>query len=89
MEFHEWWRAANVLLAFAALVYLLIDFKNVYLQLSRRRLYLTFSLMGLLLSVIIGSIESIYQHNPVGFRTALITASCAWCVIGLWVTHKD
>jgi len=89
MEFHEFWRLANCLLAFAALVYLIVDFQQVYLQLTRRRLYLTFSLMGLLLAVVIGSIENIRQHNPIGLRTAFVTASCAWCLIGLWVTHKD
>jgi len=89
MEFHEIWRVFNCLLALGALVYLIVDFRRVYMELSRRRLYLTLSLMGLLLSVVIGSIENIRQHNPLGIRTAVVTASCAWCLIGLWVTHKD
>jgi len=89
MEFHEIWRVFNCLLALGALVYLIVDFRRVYMELSRRRLYLTLSLMGLLLSVVIGSIENIRQHNPIGLRTAFVTASCAWCLIGLWVTHKD
>jgi len=89
MEFHEIWRVFNCLLALGALVYLIVDFRRVYMELTRRRLYLTLALMGLLLSVVIGSIENIRQHNPLGIRTAVVTASCAWCLIGLWVTHKD
>jgi hypothetical protein len=89
MELHEFWRVANCLLASAALIYLVVDFKKVHLELSRRRLYLTLSLMGLLFGVVIGSLENIHQNNPIGFRTAIVTASCAWTLIGLWVTHKD
>lgn len=89
MEFHDFWRVANCLLALGALTYLVVDFVHVHMQLNRRRIYLTFSLMGLLFSVVVGSIENIRQNNPIGLRTAVVTASCAWCLIGLLVTHKD
>lgn len=89
MELIEYWRLANCVLATTAFVWLMLDLRVNWPTLTPRRVYLTFSLAGLLCAVVVGSIENIVQHNPIGIRTALTTASCAWCVIGLWISHKE
>lgn len=83
------WRGFNCALAAVALVYLMLDLRVVRRELSSRRLYLTFSLAGFLLALVVGSLENIAQSNPVGFRTAIATASCFWCLIGLWISRDE
>jgi uncharacterized membrane protein YoaK (UPF0700 family) len=83
------WRIANFALAFSAFVWLMLDLRHMYLKLSHRRLYLTFSLAGLLLAVVIGSMWNLYQKNPPFIQTGIVTASCAWCLIGLWVSRNE
>lgn len=82
------WRAANCLLAAVTLLFLMLDLRVMRSKLSSRRLYLTFALAGFLLALVVGSVENIAQSNPVGYRTAIATASCLWCLIGL-VVGKD
>lgn len=79
------WRIANCALASFALLFLMLDLRVVRRQFSSRRLYLTFSLAGFLTALVVGSLENISQHNSVGFRTAIATAACLWCLIGLIV----
>lgn len=83
------WRVANCALASVTLLFLLLDLRVMRRELSSRRLYLTFSLAGFLLALVVGSIENIAQTNPVGYRTALATASCLWCLIGLLVGKDE
>lgn len=77
------------MLAAVTLLFLMLDLRVMRRELSSRRLYLTFALAGFLLSLVVGSIENIAQSNPVGWRTALATASCFWCLIGLLVGKDE
>jgi len=83
------WRVANLVLAVSAFVWLMLDLRHIYLRLSHRRLYLTYSLAGLLFAVVIGSMWNIYLKNPPFIQTGIVTASCAWCLIGLWVSRNE
>lgn len=83
------WREANISLAIVAFVWLMIDLRRIRLSLSSRRLYLTLSLASLLLATFMGSIADIRYHNPAGLWTAFATASCVWCIIGLWIGKND
>lgn len=88
MTFEEIWRACNFLIALVALIWLIIDFKIVYNELSSRRLYLTFSLGVFLLAVVIGAWENTIQGNPVGIRTSLATSASLLAIFGLYVGRK-
>lgn len=89
MDYLHYWRLSNAILATLALVYLMLDFRVVRNDLGSRRLYLTFSLAGLLLAVVIGSINSIIRENALSPSTPIISASVLWCLIGLWVSRHD
>lgn len=89
MDLMTAWRIFNFVLAAIALLYLALDLRLVRDILTERRLYLTFALMGLLWSVVVGSMESILQDNPVGFRTAFVTAACIWCIYAMHVGRDE
>lgn len=89
MDFLFWWRLGNVFVAVGALLYLALDFRVVRRELNSRRLYLTFSLAGLLVAVIFGSINNVLRDNALSPATPIITASCLWCVIGLWISRDE
>lgn len=83
------WRELNFVLAFISLVWLLIDLKKIYLKLSHRRIYLTFSLAGFLLATLIGSVWNILTNHPPFIQTGIITAACIWCILGLWISRNE
>ena len=89
MDFLFWWRLSNAIIALLALVYLMLDLRVVRNDLGSRRLYLTFSLAGLLVAVVFGSINSIIRENAISPSTPIVTASVIWCLIGLWVSRHD
>ena len=89
MDLVFWWRIGNALLAFVALIYLMLDFRVVRNDLNSRRLYFTFSLAGLLLAVGVGSITHTLQGHQMGPQVPLYTAACIWCLAGLWVSRHD
>lgn len=89
MDVSVWWRLVNALIAVTALTWLLVDFHRIHHTLSKRRVYLTFSLAGLLAGVVVASIEAVVQSNPLGVRTAVNTAACLWCLFGLKVSTKQ
>lgn len=89
MDFLFWWRLVNAVIALAALLYLMLDLRVVRNDLGNRRLYLTFSLAGLLLAVVFGSINNILRENALSPATPIISASVLWCLIGLWVSRHD
>lgn len=89
VELEDIWRLVNALLALAALIWLMVDLRQIRYTLSRRRLYLTFSLAGLLFAVVEGSIENMIQNNEIGLRTAITTAACVWCLLGLAFTQDE
>ena len=89
MDFLDLWRLSNAIVAIAALLYLMLDFRVVRNDLGSRRIYLTFSLAGLLTAVVLGSINNIIRENAISPATPIISASVVWCLIGLWVSRND
>jgi hypothetical protein len=89
MDFAIYWRVFNAILGVSAFLYLMLDFRVVRHELNTRRIYLTFSLAGFLLALVVGSVENVLQNNPIGFRTAIATASTVWCLIGLALSSRD
>jgi hypothetical protein len=81
------WRLANLVIAAYALVWLVLDLSRNHGALNQRRLFLTISLAGLLFAVVVGSVQRLLSPVPPGPATALVTASCLWCVAGLWVSR--
>lgn len=89
MSYIDWWRILNACLASVAFMWLMLDLKEIYLKLSKRRLYFTFALALSLFAIVVGSIESIEQGNPPGIRTGLYTVCGIWTLFGLWVSRFD
>lgn len=89
MDALDIWRFTNAILSLAALVALMLDFRVVRQDLGSRRIYLTFSLAGLLSAAVLGSIYNIILENAVSPATPIISASVVWCLIGLWVSRHD
>lgn len=89
VDFLLWWRLSNTAIAVLALVYLMLDFRVMRKNLDSRRLYLTFSLVGLLFAAVLGSINNIARDNALSPSTPIITASVLWCLFGLWVSRHD
>lgn len=87
MDFLLFWRIGNTVLALGALLYLMLDLRVMRYELDTRRLFLTFSLAGLLCAVVVGSITHIFQDTALGAQVPIITASCIWCITGLWVSR--
>ncbi len=82
------WRFLNTLLCLLALITVIIDFNVRHKNFYAGEMFFFLTICGLLTSAIIGSVEGIIQHNPVGFRMALVTASASWCVIGVFVSRR-
>lgn len=89
MDFLLWWRVGNTALALGALLYLMLDFRVMRHELDSRRLFLTFSLAGLLCAVVFGSVNNVLRENAISPATPVISASVLWCLIGLWVSRHD
>ena len=89
MHLTDIWRILNTLAAVTAVAWLMWDLKVRHHDLTRRSVYLRISLLGFLLSVIIGSVETILSDAPIGFRTAINTAAVVWTLIGLSLGHND
>lgn len=89
VELSELWRMFNFCIAAIALVMLLGDLIPQFKYFSRRMQYNNMALIGFMTAFVVGSVESILQHNPVGSRTAIATASILWCLIGLYVSRND
>ena len=89
VDFLFWWRLSNAVIAIAALLYLMLDFRVVRNDLGSRRIYLTFSLAGLLVAVAFGSVNNVLRENAISPATPMISASVLWCLIGLWVSRHD
>lgn len=89
MDFIDGVRLFNTALAMTALSWLSIDLVGRVKDLSKRRLYLTLSLMGLLVSVVVGSVEQIIQNAAPGIRSAFTTAACVWALFGLYEGKDD
>jgi hypothetical protein len=78
----------NMVLALAALVWLIVDTARIWRRMTRRRLYLTLSLAGLLVALLEGAVEAVLEAD-LRIWVAVATASCAWCLFGLWVSRHD
>jgi hypothetical protein len=89
MEPVDYWRVGNIVLSFIAFTFLVVDLMLNYKVLTKRRLYLTFSLAGLLLATSLASAESIWRDQPLALRTPLYTACCLWTILGLWISRDD
>lgn len=89
MNIVQWWRVINALLAFLAFLFLVLDLVDRASGLSKRRLYLTFSLAGLLLAITIGNVQAAIGNFPLTFSAPIVSASCLWCIFGLWVSRHD
>lgn len=82
------WRVANGLLALFALAGGARTVITSYRSLSTRLRLLLQALLGLLLTVVVGSIENIIQHNPSGFRTAMTSVFCIWAIPAFYGTKQ-
>lgn len=78
----------NAALALAALIWLSVDTARIWRRMSRRRLYLTLALWGLLLALLEGAAEAVLGAD-LRLWVAIATASCAWCLLGLWASRRD
>lgn len=85
----EWWRVLNIGLCVVAWVWLMVDLKSNYLDLSTRRLYLTFSLAAAIFAIGFATFENLQQGNPLGLRVPLSTVVPIWCMFGLWAGRND
>jgi hypothetical protein len=78
----------NAALALAALTWLTLDTARIWHRMSKRRLFLTLSLWGLLLALLEGAAEAVLGVD-LRLWVAIATASCAWCLFGLWASRHD
>lgn len=89
MDWVDFYRVMNALLAGAALFWLSWDIKHRAKDMTRRQLYLALSLGALLFVVLEGSLEIVFIGTGIGPRIAFTTAACLWTLIGIWLGRKD
>lgn len=89
MSWDDIFRLINAALAAVALGWLSWDIYTRKYDLSRRSLYLSLALGGLLVAVIEGSLEVVFFGPEPGPRIAVISAACIWAIIGVWIGLRD
>lgn len=85
----EWdtiWRGFNAILALLSLMILVFQTAKYYRRMTVRSRLLSQALAGMMLAVVIGAWENVKQNNPVGFRTAVVTASVLWTLVAVLMT---
>jgi hypothetical protein len=86
--FSEIWRAINGVLSLAALVLLIRQGRVLWGQMSLRSRMLTHAHQILLVGCLWGAVENLVQGNPIGGRTAFVTAGAGLtCIALLFVPH--
>lgn len=89
MNVVQWWRVLNATLALFAFLIVFLDLLDRASGLSKRRLYLTFGLLGLLLAITIGNTQAAIEDFPLAFSAPIVSASCLWCIFGIWISRHD
>lgn len=82
------WRVFNALLALTAFALVLRAVLRKWRRYTTRMRLLAQSLLVYLAATIVGAVENIAQDNPAGFRTAMVTAACAWCIYAIAGTSE-
>jgi uncharacterized RDD family membrane protein YckC len=88
-ELLEGLRVVNVTLSIVAAFAFFIRINDVWSMHTRGGRALRLGLLVLLVTVAYGSAEAYVQHAAVGYRTPLVTISCALILRGLWLSRHD
>lgn len=83
IELTDAWRLFNAGLALAALVFVGRAVLRKWRRYTPRMRLLAQALLVYLLATVVGAVENIAQDNPIGVRTAMITAACCWCIYAI------